>query len=89
MCIQICALQLDERGRRKSSYRCQHANFVFKTEVAGEMEFLFSAYSAFKVGVSQTRYRYMSHRYMFGVLPISMDMSHRYMSGVLPINIDK
>ena len=42
-------LQLDARGNNKSEFRCRHANFVFKTEVEGEMEFLYSAYSVFKV----------------------------------------
>ena len=42
-------LQLDPRGRNKSEFRCKHASFMFKTEVAYEMEFLFTAYSVFKV----------------------------------------
>lgn len=29
--------------------RCMHVNFMDRTEVQGEAEFLFSAYSAFKV----------------------------------------
>ena len=43
------ALQLDANGKRKSEFRCRHANFIFKTEVEGELEFLYSAYSVFKV----------------------------------------
>ena len=43
------AVQLDENGAHKSEFRCKHANFIFKTEVEGELEFLFSAYSVFKV----------------------------------------
>merc|ERR1712187_157365 len=46
--ILWCIL-LDERGKSKSEFRCKHASFVFKTEVPGEMEFLFAAYSVFKV----------------------------------------
>lgn len=54
----LYVLQLDERGRKKTKFRCKHANFIFKTEVSGEMEFLFSAYSAFKVDSSYgARYR--------------------------------
>jgi len=46
--ILWCIL-LDHRGQTKSEFRCKHAKFVLKTEVAGEMEFLFAPYSVFKV----------------------------------------
>ena len=42
-------LQFDDNGAHKTEFRCKNANFIFKTEVENEMEFLFSAYSVFKV----------------------------------------
>jgi len=46
--ILWCIL-VDKRGRSKSEFRCKHASFMYKTEIKGEMEFLFTAYSVFKV----------------------------------------
>ena len=43
--------QLDERGKYEKEFQCRHANFVFKTEIIGEMEFLYAAYSVFKVSL--------------------------------------
>ena len=37
------------RGRTDKALRCKHAKFVEKTEIQGEMEFLYSPYSVFKV----------------------------------------
>ena len=44
----LCISQLDGSGEMKKLYRCKHAKFVTKTEVKGEMEFLYSPYSVFK-----------------------------------------
>merc|ERR1712025_1206202 len=46
--ILWCIL-LDARGRYEKEFRCNHAKFVAKTEIEGEMEFLYSPYSVFKV----------------------------------------
>ena len=45
----VHVFQVDERGKHKKEFRCKHTNFVLKTEVPGEMEFLYSPYSLFKV----------------------------------------
>merc|ERR1712157_619198 len=45
----LWCILLDERGKYEKEFQCRHANFVFKTEVLGEMEFLYAAYSVFKV----------------------------------------
>ena len=39
----------DRRGEGSSRYRCQHVNYVNKTNVPNEEEYLFSAYSVFTV----------------------------------------
>jgi len=45
----LWCIMLDGRGRTESEFRCKHAKFVLKTEVEGEMEFLFAPYSVFTV----------------------------------------
>ena len=42
-------VQLDPRGETSMRYRCKHVNLVTHTNVGGELEFLFAAYSAFTV----------------------------------------
>ena len=44
----LCISQLDGRGEMHKEFRCKHAKFVLKTEVKGEMEFLYAPYSVFK-----------------------------------------
>ena len=39
----------DRRGEESRRYRCKHVNYVNRTNVAGEEEYLFSAYSVFTV----------------------------------------
>jgi len=46
--ILWCIL-LDGRGEMQKQLRCKNAKFVTKTEVEGEMEFLYAPYSVFKV----------------------------------------
>uniref|UniRef100_A0A6U4TLV5 NAD(+)--protein-arginine ADP-ribosyltransferase n=1 Tax=Hemiselmis andersenii TaxID=464988 RepID=A0A6U4TLV5_HEMAN len=40
---------LDERGATQPRYQCMHVNFVEKSNVEGEEEFLFAPYSPFTV----------------------------------------
>lgn len=42
-------IELDPRGETQFKYRCKQVNLVERTNVAGEEEFLFAAYSAFTV----------------------------------------
>ena len=42
-------VQLDPRGADSFEHRCKHVNFVEKTNVPGEDEFLFAPYSVFTV----------------------------------------
>ena len=42
-------IQLDPRGETEFKYRCKQVNVVQRTNVPGEEEFLFAAYSAFTV----------------------------------------
>ena len=42
-------VQLDPRGAESFEHRCKHVNFVEKTNVPGEEEFLFAPYSVFTV----------------------------------------
>ena len=42
-------VHLDPRGQQQFRYRCKQVNFVNATQVPGEEEFLFAAYSVFTV----------------------------------------
>ena len=42
-------IELDPRGKSSFKYRCKHVNFVSKTNVPGEEEYLFAPYSVFTV----------------------------------------
>ena len=42
-------IRLDPRGEAQHKYRCKHVNLVRHSNVAGEEEFLFAAYSVFTV----------------------------------------
>jgi hypothetical protein len=42
-------IKLDPRGAAQFRYRCKHVNYVTRTNVEGEREFLFAPYSAFTV----------------------------------------
>ena len=45
----LWVVHVDPRGRTDADYRCKHVNFVQHTFVAGELEYLFTAYSVFTV----------------------------------------
>ena len=45
----LWCVKVDGRGKDDPRYRCKHASYVHKTLVAGEGEFLFAPYSAFRV----------------------------------------
>ena len=45
----LWVVHVDPRGRDDADYRCKHVNFVQHTLVAGELEYLFTAYSVFTV----------------------------------------
>ena len=45
----LWVVHVDPRGRDDADYRCKHVNFVKHTLVAGEAEYLFTAYSVFTV----------------------------------------
>jgi hypothetical protein len=45
----LWVVHVDPRGRTDADYRCKHVNFVQHTLVAGELEYLFTAYSVFTV----------------------------------------
>jgi hypothetical protein len=45
----LWVVHVDPRGRTDDEYRCKHVNFVRHTLVAGEQEYLFTAYSVFTV----------------------------------------
>ena len=59
----LFVLQLDHRGQTKKEFRCKHAKFVFKTEVEGEMEFLFAPYSVFTVRLLWARVDQFQYEY--------------------------
>lgn len=42
-------IRLDPRGEKDAVYRCQHVNYVEKSNVEAEKEYLFAPYSPFKV----------------------------------------
>ena len=45
----LWVVHVDPRGRDDADYRCKHVNFVKHALVAGELEYLFTAYSVFTV----------------------------------------
>ena len=45
-------IHLDMRGAKELRYRCKHVNYVTRTDVPGEEEFLFAPYSFFTVSES-------------------------------------
>jgi len=40
---------LDERGATQARYQCKHVNYVERSNVEGEQEFLFAPYAPFRV----------------------------------------
>ena len=45
----LWVVRVDPRGADTVKYRCKHVNYVKKSNVAGEQEFLFAPYSVFTV----------------------------------------
>ena len=71
-------LQLDARGKEKREFRCRHANFVLKTEYPGELEFLYSAYSAFKVIFLFGRFYHLTSLTQYYILVVITGAQHRF-----------